>query len=135
MMIFQKRVRALLAFVAALPLAAPAGAAVVIEQLPPMACTAEVVMFCDPECKFIGGPNIFYFDFKNHAVKFCRGSRCDDGKISIGSEIGSQNGADFLVISGKTDDGAEVKGMIALQSKTFYGDGDAGEMMGSCTRE
>lgn len=100
-----------------------------------MACKAEVVMFCEPECKFIGGPNIFYFDFKDHAVKFCRGSRCDDGKVSIGSEIGSESGADFLVFSGKTDDGADVKGMIALKNKTFYGDGDAGEMMGSCVEQ
>lgn len=92
-------------------------------------------MSCDPECAFVGGPNIFYFDFRNHAVKFCRGSRCDDGKVSIGAEIGSESGADFLIFSGKTADGADVKGMIGLKSKIFYGDGDAGEMMGSCIDE
>lgn len=108
------------------------GSSAMAADLPDLSCRAQVIAFCDTKCAFNTGPADLFVNLADGTIKYCRGEQCDDGQITVLAAEGQWNDEPYASFDGTVARGGRVWGMVSLKSLTFYANGDAGDMFGTC---
>lgn len=101
-----------------------------------LACRAQVVFSCRPDCKGDTGPADLVLDFARKSGMFCRGERCDRGILAYYDENGLWNGLPHRVFSlrGQHRRRFQVAGVLLPGHQAFSATSDElGQLAGSCT--
>jgi len=97
-------------------------------------CRAEFVYVCTTVCEVTPAPAEFSLDFKLKTGSYCRGSRCDDGRITVEPVSGQHDNMPYQVFSLMTagSQEADLAGVLAEGGKLFHASGDIGNFTGHC---
>ncbi len=101
-----------------------------------LGCSAEVIYYCHPACEEGGGFADFSFSTKNGKVNYCRGERCDEGRIAeVKTATGVRDDERYVIfrIFGEGEVPFEVSGAASLKTGVFGAEGDVGRMIGTCS--
>ncbi|MCJ7996119.1 hypothetical protein J5N58_17005 [Rhizobium cremeum] len=101
-----------------------------------LGCSAEVIYYCHPACEEGGGFADFSFSTKDGKVNYCRGERCDEGRIGeVKTATGVRDDERYVIfrIFGEGEVPFEVSGAASLKTGVFGAEGDVGRMIGTCS--
>ncbi len=101
-----------------------------------LGCSAEVIYYCHPACEEGGGFADFSFSTKDGKVNYCRGERCDEGRIAeVKTATGVRDDERYVIfrIFGEGEVPFEVSGAASLKTGVFGAEGDVGRMIGTCS--
>ncbi|MGX5665608.1 hypothetical protein G6N76_06740 [Rhizobium daejeonense] len=100
-----------------------------------LGCSAEVIYYCHPDCEAGAGFADFSFSTKDGKANYCRGERCDEGRIAeVKTATGTRDDERYVIfrILAEGDVPFEVSGAASLKTGVFGAEGDVGRMIGTC---
>lgn len=100
-------------------------------------CRAQVLFTCKESCEVSQMPADLGLDLKTKSGSFCRGSRCDEGVLTISDHKGQWDDVTYrafsLVNKGANGYAFSVAGVINLKTNAFYAkNSDIEDMFGTC---
>lgn len=101
-----------------------------------LGCSAEVIYYCHPECEAGAGFADFSFSTGDGKANYCRGERCDEGRIAeVKTATGVRDDERYVIfrILGEGEVPFEVSGAASMKTGVFGGEGDVGRMIGTCS--
>jgi hypothetical protein len=98
-----------------------------------LSCRSQLQLLCDGgKCHVEEAPADLDLDFSQRKGSFCRGERCDDGKVTFSDIAGQWDNRPYRSFALASESFSTISGLIDMGSKTFFGNSEVGSLFGRC---
>jgi len=109
-------------------------AAPVLSAEPALYCRAQLILTCNAKCTAEDNSSVdVTIDFAGESGSYCRGERCDDGKLEFSEQSGQWDGHYRIFTLSGPD--FTVSGSVHLEAKSLFAVSDMGTLFGTCAQE